>query len=97
MQHKSKRLNKPLLQITDLNNLLFQSRSVIQFSCTPFSGEVHATRAFMVLAIMAYIAAIGFVVLMHIKKDLDAKFLGAILVVACKSLKLEISITHGTT
>ena len=49
----------------------------------------------MVLAIMAYIAAIGFVVLMHIKKDLNSKILGAILVVACKSLKLKIGIIHG--
>ena len=49
----------------------------------------------MVLAITAYIAAIGFVVLMHIKKDLNPKILGAILVVACKSLKLKTGIIHG--
>ena len=49
----------------------------------------------MVLAITAYIAAIGFVVLMHIKKDLNPKILGAILVVACKSLKSKIGVIHG--
>ena len=49
----------------------------------------------MVLAIMAYIAAIGFVILMHIKKELKTKILTAILFVEGKSLKLKIGITYG--
>lgn len=51
----------------------------------------------MVLAIMAYIAAIGFVILMHIKKELNTKILTAILFIEGKSLKLKIGITYGKT
>ena len=43
----------------------------------------------MVLSILAYVAAIIYVVLLHIKKELSMRILGIILLVACKYSRLS--------
>ena len=43
----------------------------------------------MVLSILAYVAAIIYVALLHIKKEVSMRILGIILLVACKYSRLS--------